>query len=287
MRTSAALAPLLIVLLVAAAGPVHAQERGNDFPRVSPNASVSQTIGVTDVTVTYGRPSARDRTIFGDLVPYNRVWRTGANEATTITFSTDVTVEGQSLEAGTYALFTIPGREWWTVIFNDVEEQWGAYAYDEAQDVLRVQVRPEESPHQEMMSFHFDDVTDTSGDLVLEWSDVAVPITISTPTQDLVLERGAQRVAETNDWRVPFQYANYALENETGLEDALEWAEKAVELESNYATLQTQARLLARAGRYDDAVRAGEQAVEVAQDMDDPPQSLNDFSQQVEQWRGR
>ncbi len=176
---------LLLLLGVLVATPATAQERANDEARPSPNAAVSQTIGTTDVTVTYGRPSARDRAIFGDslaaerpLVPYGAVWRTGANEATTITFSDDVTVEGQPLAAGTYALFTIPGEDEWTVIFNKEAAQWGAYEYDMSQDALRVTVDATEGEEAEMMTFSFDEVTDTMGELVLRWADTAVALTI-------------------------------------------------------------------------------------------------------------
>jgi hypothetical protein len=158
--------------------PATAQERANDEVRVSPNAVVGQTIGTTDVTVTYGRPRVRGREIFGDLVPYDAVWRTGANEATTITFSDDVMIEGQPLAAGTYSLFTIPGEDEWTVIFNSVAEQWGAYDYDEASDVLRVTVEPEEAESSELMTFSFDEVGEEEGKLVLRWDETRVPLMI-------------------------------------------------------------------------------------------------------------
>jgi len=167
-----------VLLLAFLAAPASAQERGNDEPRVSPNAAVSQTIGTTEVRITYGRPSVNDREIFGNLVSYDQVWRTGANEATTITVSADVQVEGEPLSAGTYSLFTIPGSDAWTLIFNSEANIWGTN-YDEANDVLRVQVEPESASMQEMMSFTFENVTDTSGTCVLHWADVRVPFTIS------------------------------------------------------------------------------------------------------------
>lgn len=168
----------LLALGLLLALPATAQERANDEVRASPNALVGQTIGMTDVTVTYGRPRVRGRAIFGDLVPYDALWRTGANEATTVTFSGDVTVEGQPLSAGTYSLFTIPGEDEWTVIFNEVVEQWGAYDYDESRDALRVTVEPEEAAFTEFMTFSFDEVGEEEGELVLRWDEVRVPLTI-------------------------------------------------------------------------------------------------------------
>lgn len=152
--------------------------RGTDETRVSPNGLVGQTIGTTNVVVAYGRPSVRGRAVFGGLVPYGEVWRTGANEATAIYFSKDVRVEGQPLPAGTYGLFTLPTEDGWTVIFNRTAEQWGAFDYDASQDALRVPVTPEAGPATEMMTFTFEDVTDTSGDLVLAWDTLRVPVTI-------------------------------------------------------------------------------------------------------------
>lgn len=169
----------LFFLLAFLTAPALAQERGNDEARVSPNAAVSQTIGTTEVRITYGRPSVNDRTIFSEdgLVPYGEVWRTGANEATTISFSDDVTVQGESLSAGTYSLYTIPGEDTWTLIFNDVANQWGT-EYDESEDVLRVEATPESAPEREMLMFYFEDVDETSGTAVLHWADTRVPFEI-------------------------------------------------------------------------------------------------------------
>jgi hypothetical protein len=169
----------VLALLALAATPVLAQERSNEEARASPNAAVSQTIGTTEVRITYGRPSVNDRTIFADdgLVPYGEVWRTGANEATTISFSSDVMIEGESLSAGTYSLYTIPGADSWTIIFNNTANQWGTN-YDESNDALRVEVSPESGGMREMMTFSFRGVTDTAGTCVLHWADTRVPFEI-------------------------------------------------------------------------------------------------------------
>ncbi len=143
--------------------------------RKSPPMTAEGQVGDAQVTITYGAPSVRGRTIYGDLVPYNQIWRTGANEATTISLSDDVMVEGQMLPAGTYSVFTIPGEEEWTIIFNEEAEQWGAYDYDESKDALRVQVTPnmlEESA--EVLAFALED-----GQMVLRWDNTEVPVSMS------------------------------------------------------------------------------------------------------------
>lgn len=169
---------LMALLLTIFNNNALAQERGNKEARTSPNASVSQTIGTTIVTINYGRPSVNNRDVFGgSLVPFDEVWRTGANESTTITFSDDVTVEGQDLAAGTYSLYTIPGEDRWTIIFNE-KISWGT-EYDESQDVLQVEVEPTQADMMEQMIFYFTDVTENSGTVILRWDDVQVPFTIS------------------------------------------------------------------------------------------------------------
>lgn len=153
-----------------------AQQRSKEDPRTSPNASVSQTIGTTEVTITYGRPSVNDRQIFGELEAYGEVWRTGANESTAITFSDDAMVEDQKISAGTYSLYTIPGKNEWTIIINS-KLSWGT-AYDSSQDVARVTVEPSEGEHMEQFMIYFKSVSNNTAKCVLHWDTTMVPFTI-------------------------------------------------------------------------------------------------------------
>lgn len=166
-----------------------AQDRGDEVPRLSPNAAVTQTIGITEVHVTYGRPSMRDRDIFGGLVPYGEVWRTGADEATTISFEHDVLIEGEPLDAGTYALFTVPEPDSWTLIFNEDADQWGAFEHDPEEDALRVDVTPESGVEREMFTILFENVDETSGDIVLHWADVRAPFNVEVDTRAVLRDR--------------------------------------------------------------------------------------------------
>lgn len=148
--------------------------------RPSPNASVSQTIGTTVVTLTYGRPGVKGRRVFGGLEAYGTVWRAGANEATVFSATSDVTINGEALPAGVYAFFAIPNEGDWTLIFNKQAEQWGAFNYDESQDALRVTATPQEADAVEWLAYYFGDLTGTSATAYLHWDTTRVPFTIST-----------------------------------------------------------------------------------------------------------
>ena len=165
---------ILMIAVVLGVVPAFAQ-RGDDADRASKNGKTEGSIEGVDVTLEYGRPNVKGRTIWGGLVPYGEVWRTGANEASTFTIDKDVMVEGQELAAGTYGVFTIPGESEWVVIFNKVPNQWGAMKYDEAEDALRVTVEPEAAEFVETMEFEID-----GSDVVLRWESLAVPVTIAT-----------------------------------------------------------------------------------------------------------
>ncbi|MFB6249486.1 MAG: DUF2911 domain-containing protein [Salinibacter sp.] len=271
-------------LLLGPVLPTLAQERGNTVPRVSPNATVSQTIGVTTVKITYGRPSVQGRDIFGGLVPFGTVWRTGANEATTVSVSTPVRVQGERLPAGTYGFFTIPGPDAWTLIFNAKANQWGAYNYDSSQDVLRVQAPPRSADSKELMTFSFENVTDTSAAAVLHWAETRVPFSITVNTPEVVRTRAAEAMASADDWRAPLQYVRYALRKEVLLDAALDWVNRSVEMEKRYLNLRMKAEVLAANEQYGPAVEAGRTALKRAESMDDPPDNLDELRSRVQQW---
>ena len=146
--------------------------------RVSPKAEVMQVVGLTKVTISYSRPGVKGRKIWGALVPYDKVWRAGADEATKITFSTDVTVEGKKLKKGSYSLFAIPGKNEWIIIFNKVADQWGAFEYNESEDALRVKVKTEKAIWQEWLSYTINKASDTSAVIRLEWEKIKVPFKV-------------------------------------------------------------------------------------------------------------
>ncbi len=164
LRSTVALALLVLLASLSAAA-----QRGNDSGRASKNGNSTSTIDGVEVTIDFGRPNVKGRTIWGGLVPLGRVWRSGADEATTISFSKDVKIEGSSLAAGTYGLFTVPGEDEWTIVFNKVSEQWGAFNYSDSEDALRVNVKPKAADHEESLNFEIE-----GSHVVLRWEKLAV-----------------------------------------------------------------------------------------------------------------
>ena len=167
---------LLLISLVMISS--HSYAQNDKKVRISPKASVIQTVGFTEVGIDYNRPGVKERIIWGGLVPYNKVWRAGANEATKFTFSTDVKINDKTLKAGSYSFFVIPTKEKWIIIFNKVADQWGAFEYNEAEDALRFEVTPEEGSMQEWLAYTITKTSNNSTIVRLEWEKLIIPFTI-------------------------------------------------------------------------------------------------------------
>lgn len=193
-----------------------------------PNASTSQTItqefGLGTVTLTYSRPNVKGRKIFGEgtLQPYGEVWRTGANQATVIKFTDDVTIEGNKIPAGEYGLFTIPGKNEWTIIINKTAKQWGAYEYKQADDVLRFKVKPNTvNPLVETFTMQFTNVKATTCELLLAWEHTALTIHLATDIDSRVMASIDE--AMKGEKKPYFAAAQYYYQNNKDLKKALEW----------------------------------------------------------------
>jgi hypothetical protein len=260
-----------------------AQQPAVSFPRPSPNASVSQVVGITEVALHYSRPGVKGRTIWGALVPYGEVWRAGANENTTISFSTPVKIEGHDLPAGLYGLQMLPTQNEWTVIFSKDADQWGAFDYKPEHDALRVQVKPVPAELQERLSYDFTDLTDTSAKIALRWEKLQVPFTLTVDTPKLVADaaKGALR------WQTGVQAANYCIQNDTCLDDAGRWIDASIALEPNFATHRAKALLLAKKNDFKGAVTAGEKALAAAKGAAQPPQpqQVADLEKSIADWK--
>src|ERR1700731_1581786 len=164
MRNFCGLIVAVFFTVVAGTEPAYAQFKNGsqatelNLPRLSQRAQITQRVGLTDITIVYHSPIAGDRELFGKTVPYGKVWRAGANENTTISFSDDVSVEGHPLAAGTYGLHTIPSADEWTIIFSKNSTSWGSFSYDEKEDALRVKVRPVAEENRDALAYTFDDM---------------------------------------------------------------------------------------------------------------------------------
>lgn len=270
---------LLAMVLVA----IPLQAQGLEMPRVSPKAVVTQTIGTTTVTVNYHRPGVKDRAIWGGLVPYNEVWRTGANEATTLTISDPVKVEGQELAAGTYALATIPGADEWTFIVNKNTAMWGTMGYKQEEDVLRVKVKPVTVAQTEWMQFVFADLKEDSATLMLQWDKVGVPVKLSVDTTGKFLNQARKTMARY--WTEPYRAALFCLDHDTGLDEALKWINTSVAIQETYYNLAVKARILARQGQKAEAVAIMDKALAVGRKMEQPPFNLKEMEGLLAEWK--
>jgi len=274
---------LAAAALFAASAATVAQPQQVDFPRPSPNASVSQMVGITDIALHYSRPGVKNRKIWGGLVPYGEVWRTGANENTTISFSTPVRIGGHELAAGTYGLQTIPAAGDWTIIFSKDAQLWRAFDYKPEHDALRVQATPRPAEMEERMSFDFADLSDPSVTVVLRWERLAVPFAIEVDTPKLVVARAQSKVG----WRALNQAAAYCLQTGSCGDEGLRWSDAAVALAGNFATYQTRAQLLAKKGDYREAVASAEKALAAAKGASPAPNpaAVADLEASVKKWR--
>lgn len=206
------------------------------FPQASPPATVKQQVGITDIEVAYSRPSMKGRQIFGGLVPYGEVWRTGANTATKLTVSTPVKIGGQEIPAGTYELFTIPNQNEWTVIVHQNKSQWGSYAYDAKNDVARATVRPETTPRPtETFAITFNDLRDDSATMNLYWENVRVPVKIEVDTKGMLIPKIEAALKEQTNPNpmMLFSAAMFYLEANHDLPQALEWMNAAIAARPN------------------------------------------------------
>ncbi len=217
-------------------------------PDASPKATVSQTVGLTEMTIVYHRPAVSGRTIWGDLVPYGQVWRAGANENTTIQFSSAVTVGGKKLAAGTYGIHTIPGEKSWTVILSTMSSAWGSYTYDQKEDAVRLTAAPEAAPMVERLSWSFDDPGDGKVLVALRWEKLRVAFPVEVDTKSVVVAslRGQLRGAATfsaDRWN---DAAAWCLAHDTNLDEAAKWNERSLSMKETYANLETRALFLER-----------------------------------------
>ena len=257
---------LFCLLLTALSGVSPAQSLVLDLPLQSQRAEISQTIGITDITIDYHRPLINDRKVWGDLVPYGQVWRAGANMNTTITFTDPVLIEGKPLDKGTYGLHMIPNADEWTIIFSKNSTSWGAFTYDQAEDALRVTVKPQAADMHNALTYDFDQLKPDSAVVELEWEKIAVPFKVSVDVHDEVqasLKKQLRNLSGFN-WQSWDDASNYLLTEKIALDDALKYAQKSIENEDRYDNESTKANVLTALNRKDEAAIAQKKAMELA-----------------------
>ncbi len=257
---------LLTAVLMLAAALCNAQSTLLDLPRQSQHAIVVQRVGVTDITINYHRPLVNGRKIFGGLVPYGEVWRAGANENTAITFPDAVTIEGQPLAAGTYGLHMIPNEDQWTIIFSKMNSAWGSFSYNQAEDALRVTVKPEAAEFHDALAYDFDQLKPDSTVVTMRWDKVAVPFKVAVNVNEAVeasLQKQMRGLVQYT-WDAWNDAATYLVDNKMNLNEALTDADKSIQNEERFENLMEKAKILDALGRKDEATTARNQALGIA-----------------------
>jgi hypothetical protein len=297
--TSVARVAALALMIFAATVFASAQQAKVRLPQASPQATLTETVGVTDITIVYHRPSVRGRPLWGDvtpektaaivkatsylpqnspegtldggqgtgkdfpMVPNGHVWRAGANEATRFTVTDDVLVNGQPLKAGTYSLHMIPGKDEWTIIFNKTAEQWGSFSYDAKQDALRVKTKPEwASESQEVLGYQIPSATANTARVVLRWEKIVVPFTVEVPNQDTLVRSKIDAAVATapGDWHVPLDVANAYL-GDDNFADAMTWVDRSIKIKETFQNLRLKASILFNTNKRDEAIAVAERAL--------------------------
>jgi hypothetical protein len=220
---------------------------------------VVQTVGTTEMSVSYSRPAVKGRVVWGDLVPYGKAWRTGANEITQFQCADDVWVEGQKLAAGTYALVTTPSADQVTFAFSTQKTMAGLDGYDPKTNVLTVTVKPVPAPFLERMLFTFDEPTNDEVTLTLRWDKLAIPMRLKVDTNGKTL--ASARAAVAGGWRTTYRAASWAFDNGVAPEEVATWAKAAAQAQPNFQTTGLLARVTAKSGDKKAAMKLMEQSI--------------------------
>lgn len=250
-------------------------------PRPSPDATVTQFVGVTEVKIDYNSPGVKGRKVWGELVPFSEIWRTGANEATTITFTDPVKVNGNELPAGTYGIHTIPNENEWEFIFSKDTKIDGGSNFNKDKEVLRIKAKPEEHHFMERMTFLFADVTDNSASVNLLWDKLKVSFNIETNTQDLFLSKAREQLS----WSPTFQAAQYCLTSNVNLEEALKWIEASCLINEVYWNTRVKAQIQNKLGMKKESITTMEKAIALGGKMESAPFDFDTMKKMLEDWK--
>ncbi len=250
-------------------------------PQPSPKSTLTQEIGISEVKIVYSRPGVKGREIWGKLVPFNEIWRVGANANTTITLSDKAKINGNELDAGTYGIHAIPGKEEWTIIFSKDNTLWGSIGYKKDNDALRISVKPGISEFTERMTFDFQNITDEKADVVLRWEKLQVAFSVEFATQSLVMKKFDEAIK----WQTPMNAANYSLRAGGDLSKAMKWIDISISIEENYWNLRTKAQLEAKNGNNKSAISLMEKAMDYASKMASAPFDKAEMEKLLSEWK--
>ena len=286
------LLPSSLFLVTCAAPYLSAQQQpAPKYRQIYPSqkASVMQTVGVTDITISYSRPAVKGRPIFADapasmeerakgeatldnqnerkpgepIVPYNHIWRAGANEATLFQVTDDVLINGQPLKAGSYSMHAIPGKAEWTIVFNNDPGQWGSFSYDSKKDALRVKAKPQPAvANQEYLLYTFDPITENSATINICWEKVRVPVTVEVRDVKAVWRTHADAAIAANPTNEvsPLQVAQ-AYANDKNWDEALKFVDLSIKTKETFRNLSAKTNMLWSAGKKEDALKAADSAL--------------------------
>ena len=256
--------------LPVAAAAISFSVSAQDLPKSSPHGQVEQVIGLTQVDVDYSRPSVRNRSIFGDLLPFDQLWRLGANANTTIEFSGPVEVNGQKLAKGKYSMFAIPGKDAWIIAFNKNTELWGEGDYKEAEDVLRVKAVVEPCEFTETLTIDFNEVKDDQARMDIRWEKTRASVGIKADATEQGIKNIKEALAKPDVKAGAYNSsANFALDRHIMTKEALEWATKAVKMDPRFYFLHTLALAQAANDMKKEAVETAQRSIAAAKEAGD------------------
>jgi hypothetical protein len=261
--------------------------QAQELPDASPRQKLEQDVGLTAFTVNYSRPGKKERAIFGGLVPFGEIWRTGANKATTISFDTPVIFQGEEIPAGRYSLFTKPGEETWTVIFNKDTDLWGTGDYDPEKDVARLEVKTQSVESTENLTIGFDKLRTQGAHFFIKWERTGVFIPLEVPTMRTAMrniEKALAEAEEAKKWRVYRNAAGFYHNNELDPEKALDYMKQSLERnEESWYSHWLHAEILASMDSYDDAVNAARQAMEIGKTQAEEDDGSFPYAKRIEE----
>lgn len=258
-----------------------------DLPQPSQFGTITQQVGLTEITVEYSRPSVKDRVIFGDLVPYGEMWRTGANASTKIEFSKNVKIKGKEIPAGKYALYTIPGAKEWTIVIHKNTDHWGVGGddYKQEEDLTRFNVKAESNPFTETFTVNIGHVKNDKCHIELIWEKTKVKFEVDANAKDEAMANIKKKLDEIeNGFRAYNRSARYLVDNDLDPEQALKWAEKSVALEQRFWNVYTLSLAQAKNKKYKEAISMAEKSKDLAIEADYKPYiKMND--ENIAKWK--